>query len=218
MPLGSAIRGLVRGVEDWWFDTSRGVQTSGLAKRADASRVVGTVRDSHMYGPVRARSARIALLDLPVKDFSEYTFIDVGSGKGRMMFVAAEHPFRQVLGVEYAIDLHADAETNVQQYLVRHHRKQRCAVIEPIRADAADYEFPDGKLVVFLFNPFGPDVTNRMLNNLERSLKKCPRHVVILLVWPEFSHVFAEREWLRQVRTTRRYHVFETLGVSGQNG
>jgi SAM-dependent methyltransferase len=207
----SAIRGWVRGVEDWWFDTSRGVQTSGLAKRADASRVVGVVRDSHMYGPVRARNARAALLDLPVKDFSEYTFIDVGSGRGRMLFVAAEYPFRQVLGVEYAIDLHAEAKANVKRYLVRGHQKQRCVAIGPIQADAAEYEFPEQKLVLFLFNPFGPDVTNRMLDNLERSLKTCPRHVVILLVWPEFSHVFAERKWLRQVRTTRRYHVFETF-------
>jgi SAM-dependent methyltransferase len=211
MPLSSAIRGWVRGVEEWWFDTSRGVQTSGWAKRADASRVVGVVRDSHMYGPVRARNARAALLDLPVKDFSEYTFIDVGSGRGRMLFVAAEYPFQQVLGVEYAIDLHAEAETNVKSYLVRSHHKQRCIALRPIQADAAEYQFPEEKLVLFLFNPFGPDVTNRMLDNLELSLKKCPRHVVILLVWPEFSHVFAERKWLRQVRTTRRYHVFEAL-------
>ena len=74
-----------REIEDWWFDRSRHVDTSGLAPKPDPSRVVGEVRDSNIYGPVRAANAHAAIRDLPIRDFSEYTFIDIGSGKGRVL-------------------------------------------------------------------------------------------------------------------------------------
>jgi hypothetical protein len=62
--------------------------------------------DSHIYAPVRAANAHAALRDLPIGDYAQYTFVDVGSGKGRMLFVAAEYRFRKVIGVEFATDLH----------------------------------------------------------------------------------------------------------------
>jgi len=65
-------------------------------------------------------------------------------------------------------------------------------------------------LVIYLFNPFGPDVMNRMLDNLERSLKQEPRHVLVVMLWPEHADVVAAREWLRECVRTRRYCVFET--------
>lgn len=33
-------------------------------------------------------------------DFQEFTFIDIGSGKGRALLMAADYPFRHILGVE----------------------------------------------------------------------------------------------------------------------
>ena len=51
---------------------------------------------------------------------------------------------------------------------------------------------------------------NRMLDNLERSLKQEPRHVLVVMLWPEHADVVAAREWLRECVRTRRYCVFET--------
>jgi SAM-dependent methyltransferase len=201
------VRSRVREVEEWWFDSTRHVLTSGNASAPDASKVVGEIRDSHIYIPVRVANAHAALRDLPLKDHSEYTFLDIGSGKGRMLFVAAEYPFRKVRGVEFAGDLHGQAQANVARY---RHRKQRCSDIESIHADAARFEFPNENLVLYLFNPFGPEVLSRMLANLEKSIEKHPRHVIVVLLWPENSDMVAGMRWMREYKRTRRHHIYQT--------
>jgi SAM-dependent methyltransferase len=206
MSVASAAREWVRGVEDWWFDSTRGVKTTALIGVPPPSQVVGEIRDSNMYGAVRVANARAGLRDLPVRD---YTFIDMGSGLGRVLFVAAEYPFRRVVGVEFATGLHRQALDNIARY---RHGKSRCGSIESVLANAAEYEFPDEKLVIFMFNPFGPEILSRMLANLERSLRRCPRHVVVLMLWPEHSAVVAGMASMREYRRTRRYHIYQTEG------
>jgi SAM-dependent methyltransferase len=202
-------RSAVRAVEDWWFDTTRHVKTTGNAVKPPKAGLAGEVRDSHIYAPVRVRNARAAIRDLPVNDLSEYTFVDLGSGKGRMLFVAAEYPFRRIIGVEFALELHDAAQKNIERF--RRSRRPR-VLIESVHANAADYGFPAGKLVLYLFNSFGPDVLGRTLDNLGRSLEREPRHVLVVMLWPEHSDVVARRLWLRQSLKTRRYHIFETAG------
>ncbi len=36
---------------------------------------------------------------LPI-EFNQFTFIDLGSGKGRTLLMASDFPFRKILGVE----------------------------------------------------------------------------------------------------------------------
>lgn len=196
----------LRAIEDWWFDTTHHVETGGLIK-PDPAGVVGEVCDSNMYGAVRVANAHRALRDLPVRDLSRYTFVDLGSGKGRMLFIAAEYPFRKVVGVEYSTQMHRAALANLRTY---RSGKQRCRDIESIVANAAEYEFPPGNLVLYLFNSFGPEIMSRMLANLERSLAKSPRHVVLVMVWPEQAQVVADAPGMRTYRQTRRYHIYET--------
>ncbi|HTC75772.1 MAG TPA: class I SAM-dependent methyltransferase [Edaphobacter sp.] len=212
--LKSDVKERVRACEDWWFDTTRRVHTSGLVRRPEASKIVGEIRDSHMYGPVRVANAHAALRDLPLGGaqnagggaYSKYTFIDVGSGKGRVLFVAAEYPFRKVMGVEFSNALHDDAVANLKRYKFP---KRRCADIEPVHADAREFEFPNDNLVIYLFNPFGEEVMERMLANLERSLARHPRHVIVVMLWPEHSDVVERMGIMRVYRKTRRHHIFE---------
>jgi SAM-dependent methyltransferase len=203
------VRSAVRSWEEWRFDRLRGVKTAGSAPMPKAEDVVGEIRDSEIYLPVRTSNARAALSDLPMKDLSEYTFVDLGSGKGRMLFIAAEYPFRKVVGVEFSNLLHAQAETNLGMYKKR---RQRCGSIESICADAAEFEFPEGKLVIYMFNPFGPEVMRRMLRNLERSLERTPRHVVVMMLWPENAELVANMAGMQTHVRTRRHHVYQTTG------
>jgi SAM-dependent methyltransferase len=181
------------------------VQTTGDEPAVDASKLVGKIRDALPYIPVRVASARAALHDLPIKDFSRYTFVDMGSGKGRMLFVAAERPFRKVQGVEFAIDLNERARENIRE---NNYRRQKCIDIESIHGNAADFEFPNGNLVVCLFNPFGPEVLGPMLTNLGQSIEKRPRHVILLYIYPKYSHVLAGMRRWRVYMQKRRHHIY----------
>ena len=204
------VKAWVRACEEWWFDATRHVKTAGNASKPEASEIVGEIRDSYIYAPVRVANAHAALRDLPIEDYSDYTFIDVGSGKGRMLFVAAEYPFRKVVGVEFAVDLHEQARENIRRYK---HSKRRCGEIESIAADAAEFEFPEEKLVLYLFNPFGPEVMGRMLANLERSIARCLRHVVIVMLWPEHADMVARMRGMQVWRQTRRHHIYQAGSI-----
>jgi SAM-dependent methyltransferase len=203
----SAVKSGLRSMEDWWFDRTRSIATTGNVA-PNAAQIIGEMRDSQIYAPVRVVNAHAALRDLPVHDYSRYTFLDIGSGKGRMLSVAAEYPFKKVQGIEFDASLHEQAIENIQRY---HFRKQRCPQIESTLANAAEFEFPPENLVLYLFNPFGPSVMNAMLSNLQRAIKLHSRHVVVVLLWPELSHLVAQMPEMNAYRQNRRYHIYQTL-------
>jgi SAM-dependent methyltransferase len=203
----SALKARIREMEDWWFDKTRGIHTRGNTPPVKATDVVGNTADSEIYVPVRVTNARTALRDLPIVDPAQYTFLDLGSGKGRMLFVAAELPFRKIQGVEFSTELHREAQTNIQNF---RHSARRCAAIESVNANATDFAFPNDNLVLYLFNPFGPTVMTPMLRNLERSIARHPRHVIVLLLWPVNSHLVAELPSMTLYKETRRHHIYQT--------
>lgn len=202
----SVTRNAIRSGEEWWFDKSRHVQTAGnvVLRNVGLTREVG---DSGMYVPVRPANARVALRSLPIQDPSAYTFLDLGSGKGRMLFVAAEQPFRRVIGVEFSPVLHAQATQNIAQF---RSGSRRCKAIESVHADATEYDFPDGNLVLYLFNPFGAETMSRVLANLDRSFRQSPRHIVVLMLWPIHGDMVAQMDCMRKVQITRRHQIYET--------
>src|ERR1017187_6173156 len=72
-------------------------------------------------------------------DFREFTFIDIGSGKGRVLMMAADYPFRQIVGIELLPELHAIAQDNLTRY---RSESQRCFSIATVCGDARKYDFP----------------------------------------------------------------------------
>ena len=207
---GGGMPGLLRDgwrrLEEWWFDASRGVRTAGNASFRHAGDAVGEggAGDGEIYVPARVRNGRSALADVPVKDRSAYTFVDLGSGKGRMLLVAAEMGFGRCVGVEFSRSLQAQAEENLRRF-----RGRKGVAIESVLADAAEFAFPAGDLVVYLFNPFGAETMGRVLRNLERSMEEAPRHVAVVLLWPEHGAMVAAMRGMRLVRATRRHQVYE---------
>ncbi len=199
------MRAGLRWIEERWFDWSRGVRTAGNASFRQSGDAIGDGGgDGEIYVPARVRNGRAALADAPVGDVSGYTFVDLGSGKGRMLFVAAERPFRRVLGVEFSRSLHAEAVENIRRF-----RGRGGVTIESVLADAGTFEFPAGDLVIYLFNPFGVETMGRVLGNLGRAMEAAPRHAVVVLLWPEQGAMVAAMPGMRQVVAGRRHQIFE---------
>jgi SAM-dependent methyltransferase len=109
----SAVRSTLRA---HWFDWRYHVKTCGDRDPRQLSVVGENVSHAIPYIPTTPRTGRHILRNLPVTDVSSYTFIDIGSGKGRMLLLAAEFPFRRVIGIEFASDSHALAQQNVKTY------------------------------------------------------------------------------------------------------
>ena len=109
--------------------------------------------------------------------FREFTFIDIGSGKGRALLMAADYPFRRILGVELLPELHRVARENIGKFKSD---LQRCFTIDCILGDASEFVFPSEPTVLYLFNPLPASGLARMLRNLESSLREHPRPVFVL--------------------------------------
>jgi len=142
-------------------------------------------------------------------DFQEFTFIDLGSGKGRTLLLASDYPFRRIVGVELLPALHQIAQENLQKYSGE---SQKCFALESICADAAAFSFPAKPTVLYLFNPFPESGLKRMLANLEQSLRQKPRPVYVLYHNPLLEHVIRGSEEFMKVGGTHQYSLYESQG------
>ncbi len=195
--------------EGWWFDTTRRVDTSGFVG-LDKLTLVGSNKKGHEYLAARPAVVRPILRSLPIRNHSEYTFVDLGSGKGRILFLAAEYGFRKVEGVEFALELHEAAVANIHRY---RHSGQHRPRIESVNLDAADYEFPRDNLVVYLFNPFGANVMEKVMSNLAASIQEHPRHVIMVIVWPELAPLADRAPWLELHSQARHHRVYSDYRI-----
>jgi SAM-dependent methyltransferase len=143
--------------------------------------------------------------DQTVLNFRDFTFIDLGSGKGRTLLMASDYPFRRILGVELLPSLHQIAQQNLRQYKSD---SQKCFALESICADATAFPFPDGPLVIYLFNPFPESGMRQVFANLERLLRAHPRPVYVLYHNPLLEHVLSEGMQLQKIASTHQFSLF----------
>ncbi|MGP8093376.1 MAG: methyltransferase domain-containing protein [Candidatus Sulfotelmatobacter sp.] len=156
--------------------------------------------------PAGFREMLEALAEHSHLNFCDFTFLDLGSGKGRTLLMASDYPFRRILGVELLPALHRIAQENLGAYK---NDSQQCFALECLCADATTFPFPEEPLVLFLFNPFGEPVLRRVVSNLKQSVRANPRPVYVLYYNPLLEHVLAEGGFLRKVTGTHQYSVFE---------
>jgi len=137
-------------------------------------------------------------------DFAQYTFLDLGSGKGRTLLMAADFPFRRIVGVELLPSLHKIAQENISGY---NSQSQQCFALESICADATQFSFPEEPLLIYLFNPFPGAGLRRALASLRESLKQNPRAAYVLYHNPLLEQVVTEFG-LRKIAGTHQYSTF----------
>jgi SAM-dependent methyltransferase len=159
-------RGLLRLYRHHAFDRELGVNTRGYSDLR--------------YEPTPAEVFSEMLAAIPF-DPREFVFVDLGSGKGKVLMLAARYPFRRVVGVELWEDLHRVALQNLRSF---RERPDCAAEVTSIRMDAADFPLPEDPLVLYFFNPFPEAVLTRVVANLRESLARAPRRVYVLFYAP----------------------------------
>lgn len=158
------------------------------------------------YQPSDPETFHEMMRQLPI-DFSAFTFIDLGSGKGRALLMASDYPFRRIIGVELLPELHGIAEDNVRRY---GSERQQCRDFELHCGDARQFSLPPEPLVVFLFDPFPPEILREVLAGIGASVRNEPRRVVVAYQNPVSEQVVSEFRWLRKIAGTIGYAIFET--------
>jgi hypothetical protein len=159
-------RGLLRLYRHHAFDRELGVDTRGYSDLR--------------YEPTPADVFHRMMSKIPF-DPKDFVFVDFGSGKGKVLMLAARYPFRSVVGVELWEDLHRIALENLTSF---RERADCAAEVTSLRMDAADFPLPVEPLVLYFFNPFPESVLTRVLTNLRESLARAPRRVYVLFYAP----------------------------------
>lgn len=183
------------------FDAHYGTDTEGEIPVELLEHGDDVASQSVSYEATDAAAFRHMLGELPIRH-DEYVFLDLGSGKGRVVFLAAEFPFARVIGVEASPALHATACHNVRAWARAGNDGRR---VQLLHEDATTTTILESPCVVYLFNPFRERAVAKVLLNLKWSLQRAPRDLWLIYYNPQFGYMLESAPWLARVAWGRGF-------------
>jgi SAM-dependent methyltransferase len=163
-------------LNEFYNEWNLGVKTSGLITPKMKAYAQG---EAFPYLAISYSGLNKIFKDISVKP-GEDVFIDFGSGLGRVPLYAARFPFKKVIGVELAPELHEGAVENLE----RARSKLKCKNVEFVNEDALKYAIPDDASVIYFFMPFGLDLLKQVMDNIHESVLRVPREVRVVYLNP----------------------------------
>lgn len=173
--------------EDYLFDWRNGTDTIRRVEVGTLDFSSSNKAQAKTYGATKARPflKLLDLLNLP----RDATFVDIGSGKGRVLMLAAQAGFRRIVGIDFSPQLCEIATQNVEAFRKHTHTN---AQIHIQQADATEYEFTADQRVFFMFDPFLPTVLRPVIQNLGQSITRFPRQCWLIYLAPKYHQTIAE--------------------------
>ncbi len=180
----------------------------GLSRSAQATGIYDVVEVDRLDIPEDKRSLTMRYEATPDLEFryvlesldlrySEYDFVDFGSGKGAVLALAGSYPFNRVTGVEHCAKLHAMAERVIAKLEAAARIPQ--GTVTSLHGDAAELELPAAPYVYYLFNPFGAQTLRDVLKACVKASKETSRPSYILSKNPVHSAVYDEMLGIRLI-------------------
>jgi SAM-dependent methyltransferase len=165
---------------DWKYgtDTMRWVDRNELETESDNRSHSAPYRATKV-GPLLQLLDR---LHLP----RDCNFLDIGSGKGRVLLIASQYGFRKVVGIEFSPELCAIARKNVEVFC---RKAKPLSSIEVIETDATKYAFQAEDRVFFMYNPFDGFILGKVLDNIRHSLEENPRRIWLIYNTPLYHEI-----------------------------
>ena len=188
------------------FDAQYGTDTGGYLGPEEL--VKGRENDALNYGysaiapSVFREACRRWRETLPgvSRRIEAYSFVDAGAGKGRALLLAAELPFRKVIGVELSEDLARIAQKNVARWSRVARPKTKIRVVH---GDAAKFRWPGTPLLVYLYNPFACSLIAQMAENLAAGAASGSGLVDLLYVNPTCTDTLTSQGLFVRLWTAR---------------
>ena len=184
---------------DWEYRVNT---TSGTV--AWRERLLGVFHSA--YQPTDPFAFHRMMAALPISS-PDFTFIDLGSGKGRALLLASRYEFARIVGVELLPELHRAAEENILAYCAK---AQPPMEIESICMDACEFEFPLTELVVYLFHPLPEAGLARVVGNLGKSLEQSPREVWVVYHNPVLETALSASKQLERFGAGEHYALYRS--------
>jgi hypothetical protein len=192
---------------DATFDRTHNVDTAGKIHPAAMHDVESkNWVYSNDYEPTRVELFE-QMIDAADIEPHRFSFIDYGSGKGRILLLAARLPFRRVVGVEYSPKLHRIAEKNLHSLRIA---ERRSGPVESICIDAVQFRIPEESVVLYFFNPFEKMIMSAVRDNVVRSYECNPKSIVVIYLSPFHPDVWDEVGFLKRYACSDRFIIYKT--------
>ena len=177
-------------LRDYLFDIKYGVDTFSRIELKKLTINTENKNKGSEYQPSRVEPLRSLFLKIKpfIKDDS--VLVDLGCGKGRVLLVASEFGLNKVKGVEFATELCKIANINARIFKTKTGVKTEFEIIE---SDASKYEINSKDDIFFLFNPFDDSILIEVLQNIDNSLIRNPRRIIIIYLNPQHKKIIEQR-------------------------
>ena len=172
----SALRNFLLTAENRRWERRFGLDVQSTVHLDEVNIVGANQSQGFFYVPTA-----IPVIDLLLEQLSDeiagFSFVDYGSGKGVVLLTASRFPFREVIGVEFAKELHDAALENIGKF---ESADERCSNVTSVLADAATFCLPENNCVCYFCNPFTEPVMRSVLENLETAHRQEGRKLYVL--------------------------------------
>jgi SAM-dependent methyltransferase len=162
------------------FDEENNVQTSGQTLLSELTVAEASTDESMWYEPAPPNVVPDILRNLGNR-YENFTFVDLGSGRGRVVLLASHFGFKKVVGIEFAEELHQQALENLRHYP---RDKQKCQNVEFVCSDVRQYVFPETDLILFIYDSFKAELLRSTIAKLKRSYLAHPRKIYLVYLNP----------------------------------
>lgn len=207
--MAHAVRTLKKALSRLLLERRYGLETSSVVALSDLD-LADDTRNNYIpsgWGTMRRISQMRTITSRDV-------FVDFGSGKGRMVFLAARHPFRRVVGVELSTELHNVASRNI----ARNRARLRCRDIQLVNGDVLQFRIPDDMTFAYFFNPFTGDVFRSVTERIHESLRRNPRRISLFYTRPVMHEYLASQSWLDvRLHIEGKVAVYETAAEEDES-
>ncbi|MEO5649023.1 MAG: class I SAM-dependent methyltransferase [Ginsengibacter sp.] len=119
---------------------------------------------------------------------------DFGSGKGRVMVVAAHYGFKKITGIDFAASLCALAQENCNKIQSQFPQTKFTIICD----DAVNYSIQKDDCVFFFFNPFDKIIMLKVVKNMLKSLKEYPREIYVVYINPLHKEIFLSAGFMEE--------------------
>lgn len=156
---------IYRPLDELWFDVKYNIQTKGEILPHQIETRFNTQPFAEAYQPVSTKTINRIFQDIAALKLSAPQFVDIGCGKGKAVFYAANTGlFERAGGIDFCHTFIDDAQRNL-----KHFTGNQSIPLWFETGDASEYQIPDEQCILFFFNPFNETILNRFIaNNKER--------------------------------------------------
>lgn len=165
------------------FDRKFGTTTSLILRQYELPESVSLHRfqTSGRCHPSPVASVKMALRALSQYNvqYNDFVFIDVGAGLGRNLLLAADYPFKKIIGIEHSAYLHEITKENIEIY---RSKMKVASTFELNCIDALEYPFPKDNIVFYFWRPFSEEIAARFVKKMELFIRENTYRVRLLFL------------------------------------